>query len=119
MYVNDVKKGICDGKGEATLLKETAATAFVDGNNALGPTVANFCMKLAIKKAKEVGVGWVVAKGPFITFYFLRKCPLKILVISFCRLKSLRNSRVVQLTSCGAKTNCKQNIILDYLDEST
>ena len=28
-----------------------------------GPFVGKFCMKLAIQKAKDVGVGWVVAKG--------------------------------------------------------
>lgn len=44
-------------------MQERGATAWVDGNNLLGPVVGNFCMDLAIKKAKEVGVGWVVAKG--------------------------------------------------------
>lgn len=63
MYVNDIQNGICDGNGTASILKETSATAFVDGNNALGPTVGNFCMQLALRKAKESGVGWVVAKG--------------------------------------------------------
>ena len=45
------------------ILKESAATAWVDGQNGIGPVVGNFCMDLAIKKAKECGVGWVVAKG--------------------------------------------------------
>jgi len=34
----------------------------VDGGNLLGPVVGNFCMSLAIKKAKDAGIGWVVAK---------------------------------------------------------
>jgi LDH2 family malate/lactate/ureidoglycolate dehydrogenase len=54
---------MCDSKANPTILKETAATAFVDGNNGLGPVVGNFCMGLAIQKCKESGVGWVVAKG--------------------------------------------------------
>lgn len=33
------------------------------GNNGLGVVVGNFAMDLAVKKAKEIGVGWVVAKG--------------------------------------------------------
>lgn len=49
--------------GIPKILKEHAASAWVDGNNLLGPVVGNFCMDLAIKKAKETGVGWVVAKG--------------------------------------------------------
>jgi len=35
----------------------------VDGGNLLGPVVSKFSMKLAIKKAKEFGIGWVCAKG--------------------------------------------------------
>ncbi|CAM9460012.1 unnamed protein product [Lampetra fluviatilis] len=63
MYVKDIKSGICEKDGEPTIEKETAATALVNGNNLLGPVVGNFCMDLAIKKAKESGVGWVVARG--------------------------------------------------------
>lgn len=29
----------------------------------LGPVVGKFCIDLAIKKAKEAGIGWVSAKG--------------------------------------------------------
>ncbi|XP_039253952.2 putative oxidoreductase YjmC isoform X2 [Styela clava] len=63
MYVKDIQTGSTVGDGEPVTLKESAATAHVDGKNNLGPVVGNYCMKLAIKKAKECGVGWVVAKG--------------------------------------------------------
>ncbi len=63
MYVKDIQTGICAKDGEPVVEKETAATALVDGKNLLGPVVGNFCMNLAIKKAKEVGIGWVVAHG--------------------------------------------------------
>ncbi|CAG0898130.1 unnamed protein product [Darwinula stevensoni] len=63
MYIHDLKMNICDANVQPSILKETAATAYVDGNNGLGPVVGNFCMDLAIKKAKEAGVGWVIAKG--------------------------------------------------------
>ncbi|ETN62069.1 malate dehydrogenase [Anopheles darlingi] len=62
MYINDLHKNACDGAAVPTILNETPATAWVDGNNGLGAVVGNFCMDLAIKKAKEVGVGWVCAK---------------------------------------------------------
>lgn len=62
MYINDLHKNACNGAAVPTILNETPATAWVDGNNGLGAVVGNFCMDLAIKKAKEVGVGWVVAK---------------------------------------------------------
>ncbi|XP_070827848.1 uncharacterized oxidoreductase YjmC-like [Chaetodon trifascialis] len=61
MYVKDIQSGICAKDGEPVVEKESPATALVNGENLLGPVVGNFCMNLAIKKAKEVGVGWVVA----------------------------------------------------------
>jgi len=63
MYVKDIESGICAKDGEPVVEKETGATALVDGKNLLGPVVGNFCMALALKKAKEAGVGWVVAHG--------------------------------------------------------
>ncbi|XP_034835191.1 (2R)-3-sulfolactate dehydrogenase (NADP(+))-like [Maniola hyperantus] len=62
LYVNDMKSGVCNPHAEPVILKETAATAWVDGCDGLGATVGNFCMDLAIKKAKECGVGWVAVK---------------------------------------------------------
>ncbi|CAG2167507.1 unnamed protein product [Oppiella nova] len=63
LYLEDITTKACKADGEPTVLKESAATAWVDGNNLLGPVVGKFCMNLAIKKAKESGIGWVVAKG--------------------------------------------------------
>lgn len=63
MYVKDVLSGMCAIDGEPVVKKESSATALVDGRNLLGPVVGNFCMNLAIKKAKESGIGWVVAYG--------------------------------------------------------
>ncbi|XP_316604.5 uncharacterized oxidoreductase YjmC isoform X2 [Anopheles gambiae] len=62
MYINDLHKNACNGSAVPAVLNETPATAWVDGNNGLGAVVGNFCMDLAIRKAKEVGVGWVCAK---------------------------------------------------------
>lgn len=62
MYINDLQQDSIDGAAEPTVLKETAATAWVDGCNGLGAVVGRFCMDLAIKKAKSAGVGWVCAK---------------------------------------------------------
>jgi len=62
MYVRDVQAGSVNKDDEPFILKESGATAYVDGNNLLGPVVGNFCMALAIKKAKEIGIGMVVAK---------------------------------------------------------
>ena len=38
-YVNDVRQGSTSSNEEPIIIKESAATAFVDGNNLLGPVV--------------------------------------------------------------------------------
>ena len=63
MYVNEVEKKICDQSATPLIVKESVSTAVVDGRNGLGPVVGNFSMELAIKKAKETGIGWVSARG--------------------------------------------------------
>lgn len=63
MYVNDLHKNSTNGQIQPKILNETPATAWVDGQNGLGAVVGNFCMDLAIQKAKTVGVGWVCAKS--------------------------------------------------------
>lgn len=61
MYVRDIKAGTTFSDREPKIVKESGATALVDGNNVLGPVVGNFCMQLAIRKAKEIGIGIVVS----------------------------------------------------------
>ena len=63
LYVDELINKTCSARGEPVILKESAATAWVDGNNQLGAVVGIFCMELAIKKAKEVGIGFVNVKG--------------------------------------------------------
>ncbi|XP_046550866.1 uncharacterized oxidoreductase YjmC-like [Haliotis rubra] len=46
---------------EPIVVKESVATALVDGNNMLGPVVGRFCMNLAMRKARSTGVGMVSA----------------------------------------------------------
>ncbi|KAH7727737.1 Protein F36A2.3 [Aphelenchoides avenae] len=62
IYLEDVNGGV--GKdGAPYVLKQKGATAWVEGNNALGVVVGNYCTELAIHLAKEHAIGWVVAKG--------------------------------------------------------
>ncbi|RCN29437.1 malate/L-lactate dehydrogenase [Ancylostoma caninum] len=63
IYVNDLAEKSTAKEGEPLIIKQKGSTAWVDGCNLLGPVVGNFCMKLAIQKAREHGIGWVVAKN--------------------------------------------------------
>lgn len=55
-----------DGAAKPDIESESPGTAWVNGNDALGPVVGQFSMDLAIKKAKDVGVGWIAAYSSFI-----------------------------------------------------
>ena len=63
IYCDRVDAGILKPIAPITVVKETDATALVDGNLGLGLYVGPFCMDLAIKKAKKHGVGVVIAQG--------------------------------------------------------
>ncbi|XP_015837333.1 uncharacterized oxidoreductase YjmC isoform X2 [Tribolium castaneum] len=62
-YINEIQQGGCNPNADPEILKESPVTAWVNGQNGLGVVVSHFCMDLAIKKAKDSGIGWVVAKG--------------------------------------------------------
>lgn len=62
-YVIEIKNRSAFAESEPFIEKQTVSTALVNGNNALGFVVGNFAMSLAIQKAKETGVGWVVANN--------------------------------------------------------
>lgn len=63
MYLNELNKGTVDGSAVPLLIKETVSTAWVDGRNGLGAVVGNWCMDLAMEKAKQTGIGIVSVKG--------------------------------------------------------
>ena len=58
-YVRLFDNGRLNPKPEITILHETPSTAVIDGDKGLGLVVAPFAMKVAIKKAKRYGSGWI------------------------------------------------------------
>ncbi|XP_045179161.2 uncharacterized oxidoreductase YjmC-like [Mercenaria mercenaria] len=62
VYLNDVRNKVTAVAGIPEIVKQSASTALVDGNNLLGPVVGRFCMDLAIEEAKSTGIGWVSAR---------------------------------------------------------
>ncbi|BFF98155.1 uncharacterized oxidoreductase YjmC [Drosophila madeirensis] len=61
LYLNDLRHRRADMDAEPEIIRETMASAHVNGNGALGVIVGKFCMDLAVEKAKNSGVGFVVA----------------------------------------------------------
>jgi LDH2 family malate/lactate/ureidoglycolate dehydrogenase len=58
-YVERIRKGIIKPGSELTVVRETAATALVNGNHDIGQVSARKAMEMAITKAKDSGVGIV------------------------------------------------------------
>jgi L-2-hydroxycarboxylate dehydrogenase (NAD+) len=59
MYVRDYKAGKLDPKPGWTIVRQSPGTAVIDAERRLGIIVAPKAMRLAIEKAKQVGVGVV------------------------------------------------------------
>lgn len=55
MYCNRLLAGGTSASGQPQVIRQKAATAYVDGNNAMGQVVADYGMNLAINLAKEYG----------------------------------------------------------------
>lgn len=62
-YILKMQAGGLDSKAEPTVEAEGPAWAIVNGNAAIGMVTATKAMKLAIKKAKECGIGYVGVKN--------------------------------------------------------
>ncbi|KAJ8718041.1 hypothetical protein PYW07_005971 [Mythimna separata] len=62
-YIRDIKTGRCCPNNKPEVIKETVSTAWGNSNNVLGATSAHFGADIAIKKAKQTGIGWVCMKG--------------------------------------------------------
>ncbi|XP_068218653.1 uncharacterized oxidoreductase YjmC-like isoform X1 [Palaemon carinicauda] len=93
MYVKNVLQKTCDGGADPSIETESVSTALVNGNNGLGPVVGNFCIDLAVKKAKETGIGWVCARGSnhygIAGWYAMRATEQGLLGMSFTNTSSL------------------------------
>jgi L-2-hydroxycarboxylate dehydrogenase (NAD+) len=58
-YIKGIENDNIDLKSDIVIEKETAAMGLINGNSSFGQVVAYKAMKLAIKKAKKVGIGAV------------------------------------------------------------
>ena len=62
-YYNMLKSGTINARPNITIVRETPSTAVMDGDNGLGLIVASRANALAIRKAAEVGSGWVSVRN--------------------------------------------------------
>jgi LDH2 family malate/lactate/ureidoglycolate dehydrogenase len=62
-YVKKLTRDGVNPAGRPFVARERAATAVVDGDNAMGQVACHFAMELAIAKARTYGVGSVAVRG--------------------------------------------------------
>ncbi|MBL3656555.1 Ldh family oxidoreductase [Fulvivirga sediminis] len=62
-YVRLWEAGRINPTPEVTIVHETPSTAVIDGDGGLGLIVAIKAMEIAMKKAEQVGTGWVSVKN--------------------------------------------------------
>ncbi len=63
IYSERLQEGMLSGDAQPTILSETAASAHVDANNAVGHVGAQFALDTAIEKARAQGAGVAVTRG--------------------------------------------------------
>lgn len=63
IYIDRIDAGTLTPLTKVDIIKETPATAVIDGNNGMGHVISVQAMNLAIDKAKENGIAMVVARN--------------------------------------------------------
>ncbi|MEM0042328.1 MAG: Ldh family oxidoreductase [Candidatus Korarchaeum sp.] len=61
-YVDGIRKGAVKVRPNVRIISEGPSFALVDGDSGLGQVVGSFSMRLAIRKAKESGIGFVTVR---------------------------------------------------------
>lgn len=62
-YIRRIQAGGLNVRPQIRVLRETDATALVDGDNGMGHLVMQYTARLAMEKAQRQGVGWVGVRG--------------------------------------------------------
>ncbi len=62
-YVTGIRDGTISRKDSSRVVKQTRATAVIDGGNGLGQVVGRNGMELAIEKARRASVGFVAVRN--------------------------------------------------------
>ncbi len=73
-YVENAGKGIMNPRPDIRVTVDTPAVAMVEADRAFGPVVTNMAADMAVEKARQVGIGWILirnhthqgAMGPYV-----------------------------------------------------
>lgn len=73
-YIANTKTGVMNPSPSIEVRVDTPAIAMIEADRAFGPIVTNMAADMAVEKAKEVGIGWILirnhthqgAMGPYV-----------------------------------------------------
>lgn len=63
MHCDALRTGVTDGVARPQIRRQNETIAWVDGRNAIGVIVGNWCMDIAMQKARRIGIGLVCCRG--------------------------------------------------------
>jgi LDH2 family malate/lactate/ureidoglycolate dehydrogenase len=63
MYVDRIHQGLIEPVTNPEIIRESPTTAVIDGRHGIGMVIGHYSMSMAIKKAKEYGMGSVAVRN--------------------------------------------------------
>ncbi|MFW6055851.1 MAG: Ldh family oxidoreductase [Chloroflexota bacterium] len=62
-YVENVRNGIINPTPDIKVTIDTPAVAMIEADRAFGPIVTNMAADMAVEKARQVGIGWILVRN--------------------------------------------------------
>lgn len=92
-YIRMLLNGRMNAKAVPSVLHESPSTLTIDGDNGLGPVVADYAMKRAITKARTAGTGWVAVQNSnhfgIAGYYAMQALPHQMIGLCMCNANPL------------------------------
>jgi L-2-hydroxycarboxylate dehydrogenase (NAD+) len=108
-YHKSIEIGMIKVHASPEVVFETPLSAVVDGHDGMGQLIGHYCMEIAIKKAKEIGTGFVMARNSnhygIAGYYAKQACDEGLIGISFT------NSAAIMVPTYGRRAMLGSNPI--------
>ncbi len=92
-YIRMLRNGRINARAVPRVVHQSPSTLTLDGDNGLGPVVANLAMEHAIDKAREAGSGWVAVRHSnhfgIAGYYAMKALPHQMIGLCMCNANPL------------------------------
>ncbi|HWR24281.1 MAG TPA: Ldh family oxidoreductase [Feifaniaceae bacterium] len=105
-YHKGIEKGMINTRVQPEVVFETPVSAVVDGHDGMGQLIGYFSMEIAIKKAKENGIGIITARNSnhygIAGYYAKRACSTGLIGFSFTNSEAIMVPTFGRLAMLGS-----------------